>query len=105
MHFASKLYQSMQRGYTLSRHTQLKQHSRTFPKHLAVCAALSASTEFNKHPQRFQRHSFCSSKGLASVILCSAAITETNIGLKVFIYLPLTLTDFPPVAVFAAIEC
>ena len=34
-------------------------------------------------------------------ILCSG-ITKTNIGLKVLNYLPLTLTDFPPLVLFAS---
>ena len=34
-------------------------------------------------------------------MLCSAGITKTNIGLKVLNYLSLTLTDFPPQALFA----
>ena len=34
-------------------------------------------------------------------ILCSAEITKTSIGLKVLNYLSLTLTDFPPQALFA----
>ena len=34
-------------------------------------------------------------------ILCSG-ITKTNIGLKVLSYVPLTLTDFPPQALFAS---
>ena len=34
-------------------------------------------------------------------ILCSARITKTNMGLKVLNYLSLTLTDFPPQAMFA----
>ena len=34
-------------------------------------------------------------------ILRSAGITKTNIGLTILYYLSLTLTDFPPQALFA----
>ena len=39
-----------------------------------------------------------SSKHKCGQLLCSAGITKTNICLKVSNYLPLTLTDFPPIS-------
>ena len=36
---------------------------------------------------------------VANIMQCR--ITKTNIGVKVLNYLPLTLTDFPPQALFA----